>query len=79
MSFSIPYGEILKVSQEVTHTEAGARCFAGVRRSDSLLGCSDAVIRNANVCPVVEQLVNNISNALLMHYSSAWQTHVFPS
>lgn len=71
MSFSIPYGEVLKVSQEVTHTEASAGCFAGVRRSDSLLGCSDAVMINANVCHVVEKSANNISNALLMHYSSA--------
>lgn len=74
MSSSIPYGEVLKVSQKVTHTEASARCFAGVRRSNSLLGCSDAVIENANVCHAVEKLVNNISNALLMHYSSARQT-----
>lgn len=39
---SLPCGEILKVSQEVTHAEASARCFAGVRRSDALLGRSDA-------------------------------------
>lgn len=70
MSSSIPHGEVLKVSQEVTHTEASARCFAGVGRSDSLLGCSDAVIINANVCHVVEKLANNISNAQLMYYSS---------
>lgn len=39
---SLPCREILKVSQEVTHTEASARCFAGVCRSDAFLGCSDA-------------------------------------
>ena len=36
--------EVLKVTKEVTHTEASARCFAGVRRSDALLGCSNAFI-----------------------------------
>lgn len=54
MSSSIPDGEVLEVSQEVAHTEASARCFAGVGRSDSLLGGSDAVSVNANACHVVE-------------------------
>lgn len=39
---SVPHGEVLKVRQEVTHTEAGARRFAGVCRSDALLGGSNA-------------------------------------
>ena len=40
----LPHRKVLEVAQEVTHTEAGARCFAGVRRSDALLGCSNAVV-----------------------------------
>lgn len=40
----LPRRKVLEVTQEVTHTEAGARCFAGVRRSNALLGCSNAVI-----------------------------------
>lgn len=40
----VPHGEVLKVTQQVTHTQASARCFAGVCRSNALLGCSNAFI-----------------------------------
>ena len=46
---NIPHGEVLKVSQEVTYAQAGARCFAGVCRSNALLGCSNAVIMEQEV------------------------------
>lgn len=54
MSMPVPQGEVLKISQEVTHTQASARSFARVRGADSFLGCSDAVVEKANVCNVVE-------------------------
>lgn len=54
MSMPAPQGEVLKISQQVTHTQASARGFARVRRTDSFLGCSDAVIKKANVWNVVE-------------------------
>lgn len=41
-SASIPRGKVLEVTQEVTHTKAGARRFAGVGGSNALLGGSNA-------------------------------------
>lgn len=47
MSMPVPQGEVLKISQQVTHTQASARGFAGVGRADPFLGCSDAVIKQS--------------------------------
>lgn len=37
-----PHREVLKVPQQVTHTEAGAGSFAGVCGSNAFPGCSNA-------------------------------------
>lgn len=72
MSMSVPHGEVLKISQEVTHAQASARRFARVRRTDSFFGCSDAVIKKKNMWKVAECVAIHISSAHLVHH---WQSH----
>lgn len=45
----LPSREVFKVSQEVTHTQTSARCFAGVCRTNALLRCSNAVMQKRSM------------------------------